>query len=46
MNLVELDLNSPESIAEDFCKNLLKRWMDPAADSKQKRKSLQNPVSE
>ena len=46
MDLVELDLNSPESIAQDFCKQLLKRWMDPAIADSSKRKSLQNPVND
>ncbi len=40
MELVQLDLNSPESIAHDFCKRLLKKWM--IVD----RKSLQNPTSD
>ena len=46
MELVELDLNSHESIAFDFCKKLLKKWdMNPESEST-KRKSLQYPVSE
>ena len=41
---VERDLNSPATIAEDFCKTLLKRWdMNPESP---KRKSLQYPVNE
>ena len=43
MNLVELDLNSPESIAEDYCKNLLKRWI---SSNTPERKSLQDPVND
>jgi hypothetical protein len=44
INLVELDLNSPESIAQDFCTTLKKRWnMNPEST---KRKSLQYPVNE
>jgi len=42
MTLVEIDLNSPEHIATDFCKRQLKRW---TTDFRQ-RKSLQNFVGD
>lgn len=39
-NLVKSDLNSPESIARDLCKYLLKRWTLNVDD----KLSLQSPV--
>jgi len=43
INLVELDLNSPESMVQKFCKDLLETWKPYEGP---KRKSLQNPVSD
>ena len=42
MSLVEIDLNSPEHIARDFCERQLKRWTTDFRS----RKSLQNFVSD
>jgi hypothetical protein len=42
MNQVEMDLTSPESIAHDLCKKLLKEWDIPIVNN---FKSLQNPTN-
>lgn len=39
INQVELDLHSPESIAQDFCKRLLEEW--ESAKGKKKEETIQ-----
>ena len=47
VNQVEADLRSPESIAQDFCKNLLQKWLnEPSEEVKkmQEKKPSANTV--